>query len=243
MFLPSPALPGVGTRRWVSPRRPGGRWCPGPGPPAWGAATCCCCCCCCRRCSYRCCWGYRWCCCRCCWCRCQGLHLAPSSGGVGGDALPLRLGESRLLPSPGRRHFSLLSQRSPARVTVHGKLRPVPPCISSSPAQAGADTPIWPSLPSPVPRLAASGKGLGGERKAQVAAVNFVYRFSLYPSHFGERCFQSGQSQKTLRWYRSNRGKQGVEVRWCPALGHGGLETESLQRTGDEQEGSGVTAS
>lgn len=164
----------------MSPRRPGGRWCPGPGPPARGAATCCWCCCCrrcsCRRCSCRCCW---WCCRCCCWCRCRGLHLAPSSGGVGGDALPLRLGESRLLPSPGRRRSSLLSQRSPARVTVRGKLRPVPPCSSSSRAQARADTPLWPSLCSPVPRLAASGKGLGGERKAQAAAVNFVYRFSL----------------------------------------------------------------
>lgn len=40
----------MGARRWVSHGRPGGRWCPGPGPPAWGAATCCCC------------WGCLWCC-------------------------------------------------------------------------------------------------------------------------------------------------------------------------------------
>lgn len=114
------------------------------------------------------CWVYRWCCCSCwcwgyrwCWCRCRGLDFAPSCGGVGGDALPLRLGESRLLPSPGRRRSCFcLSHRPPGPLSA----KAAPRAPSSSSPQAGADTPLWPSLRSPVPRLAASGKGSGGER-------------------------------------------------------------------------------
>lgn len=65
--------------------------------------------------------------------------------------------------SPGRHRSSFLSERAPSRVTVRGKLRPVPPSSPSPTAQAGADPP-WASLRPPAPRLAAFGGGCCGGR-------------------------------------------------------------------------------
>lgn len=102
-------------------RAAGGRFAGLGGGGVLGAATCCCCC----------------------------SDFAPFSVGVGGDALPLHLGESRLLPSPGRGHSSLLSQQAPSRVTDREKLCPVPSSSPSLTAQALADI----SLRHPPARL------------------------------------------------------------------------------------------
>lgn len=59
----------------MSPHRPGGRRCPGPGPPAWGAATCCWCCCSCR-----------WCCCSCCSAPAGSTAGAAAPAGAGATA-------------------------------------------------------------------------------------------------------------------------------------------------------------
>lgn len=83
-------------------------------------------------------------------------------------------------PSPGGRRSALVSQRAPSRVTVRGKLRPVPP--SSPSPQAGADT----RHGRPPPRCLRQGLGWG--RKARSGSLKTLCTGSpSLPLPFWER--------------------------------------------------------
>lgn len=139
----------------------GGRRCPGPGPPARGAATCCC-----RR-------------------RRRSSDFAPFPVGVGVDALPSLRGGNWILPSPapGRRRFSLpFSAAAFPAVTVRGEASPRPSVLPVSHSPGRGRHPSWAALAL----LPASGAWAGGEEGAGRVCGNFVRGSPSLPPVLGK---------------------------------------------------------
>lgn len=145
-------------------------------------------------------------------------------------------------PAPGRRRSALLSQRAPSRVTVHGKLRPVPPSSPSPTGQAGADTPHG----RPPPRC--RRQGLGGGRKARSGSLKTLCTDSPSLSRFGKGMPSIGaRSENIGGWYRSSplvtekRGWGGLEPEGMGDWGRGACSGPGGRQAGREG-GKGVTA-